>query len=140
MLLKKDFVKVMPLGLNEVTVASYGEVEAETKVLADGTAKNFSAFVYINLVTDDGATAQVRFYDDEGEMTRLSASLNAILMQLSGQIKATDFGEVLELLKTSKNKFKVVLKQVADKGDTDKLYTNYYFDRNTISNYSRRAR
>ena len=108
--------------------------------LINCTAKNFNAFVYINLVTDDGATAQVRFYDDEGEMTRLSASLNAILMQLPGQIKATDFGEVLELLKTSKNKFKVVLKQVADKDDTDKLYTNYYFDRNTISNYSRRAR
>ena len=140
MFLNKKFTKVMELGLNEVSIKAYGEREAEKKVLADGSVMDFSAFLYINIETDDGAYAQVRFYDNEADGARLNASLNAINSQLETALVGEDVGSILEDLKTKGTKFKVVLKANPSKDDADKVYTNFYFDKQTISNYSRRAR
>ena len=141
MLLNKNFSRTMSLGLHEAKVTAYGEQEAETKVLADGTALSFSAYIWVD-ITDitDGAQARVKFYDSEIDMNRLNASLNAILEQVGGVAGLSDIAAVLEHLKANRTTFKVVLKENPSKDDPEKVYTNFYFDVNTIRNYSRRAR
>ena len=141
MLLNKNFSRTMSLGLHEAKVIAYGEQEAETKVLADGTSLQFSAYIWVDIAdTTDGATARIKFYDSEIDMTRLNASLNAILEQVGGVAGLSDIAGVLEHLKVSGTIFKVVLKENPSKDDPEKVYTNFYFDVNTIRNYSRRAR
>ena len=74
------------------------------------------------------------------DMNRLNASLNAIMEQVGGVAGLSDIAAVLEYLKANGAAFKVVLKENPSKDDPDKVYTNFYFDVNTIRNYSRRAR
>ena len=141
MLLNKNFSRTMSLGLHEAKVIAYGEQEAETKVLADGTSLSFSAYIWVDIADiTDGATARIKFYDSEIDMNRLNASLNAILEQVGGVAGLSDIAAVLEHLKANRTVFKVVLKENPSKDDPDKVYTNFYFDVNTIKNYSRRAR
>ena len=141
MLLNKNFSRTMALGLHEAKVIAYGEQEAETKVLADGTSLQFSAYIWVDIAdTTDGATARIKFYDSEIDMTRLNASLNAILEQVGGVAGLSDIAGVLEHLRANGTIFKVVLKENPSKDDPEKVYTNFYFDVNTIRNYSRRAR
>ena len=141
MLLNKNFSRTMSLGLHEAKVIAYGEQEAETKVLADGTSLSFSAYIWVDIAdTTDGAQARIKFYDSEVDMNRLNASLNAILEQVGGIAGLSDIAAVLEHLKANGTAFKVVLKENPSKDDPDKVYTNFYFDVNTIKNYSRRAR
>ena len=141
MLLNKNFSRTMALGLHEAKVIGYGEQEAETKVLADGTSLPFSAYIWVDIMdTTDGAQARIKFYDSEVDMSRLNASLNAILEQAGGIAGLSDIAAVLEHLKANGTVFKVVLKENPSKDDPEKVYTNFYFDVNTIRNYSRRAR
>ena len=141
MLLNKNFSRTMSLGLHEAKVIGYGEQEAETKVLADGTSLPFSAYIWVDIMdTTDGAQARIKFYDSEVDMNRLNASLNAILEQAGGIAGLSDIAAVLEHLKANGTTFKVVLKENPSKDDPEKVYTNFYFDVNTIRNYSRRAR
>lgn len=141
MLLNKNFSRTMSLGLHEAKVIGYGEQEAETKVLADGTSLPFSAYIWVDIMdTTDGAQARIKFYDSEVDMSRLNASLNAILEQAGGIAGLSDIAAVLEHLKANGTAFKVVLKENPSKDDPEKVYTNFYFDVNTIRNYSRRAR
>lgn len=141
MLLNKNFSRTMSLGLHEAKVITYGEQEAETKVLADGTSLPFSAYIWVDIMdTTDGAQARIKFYDSEVDMNRLNASLNAILEQVGGVAGLSDIAAVLEHLKANGTAFKVVLKENPSKDDPEKVYTNFYFDVNTIRNYSRRAR
>ena len=90
--------------------------------------------------TTDGAQARIKFYDSEVDMNRLNASLNAILEQAGGIAGLSDIAAVLEHLKANGTAFKVVLKENPSKDDPEKVYTNFYFDVNTVRNYSRRAR
>ena len=141
MLLNKNFSRTMSLGLHEAKVIGYGEQEAETKILADGTSLPFSAYIWVDIMdTTDGAQARIKFYDSEVDMNRLNASLNAILEQAGGVAGLSDIATVLEHLKANGTVFKVVLKENPSKDDPEKVYTNFYFDVNTIRNYSRRAR
>ena len=141
MLLNNHFSRTMSLGLHEAKVIGYGEQEAETKVLADGTSLQFSAYIWFDIMdTTDGAMAKIKFYDSEVDMSRLNASLNAILEQAGGITGLSDIEAVLEHLRANGTVFKVVLKENPAKDDPEKVYTNFYFDVNTVRNYSRRAR
>ena len=155
-LLQNKFSKAMALlQAHEVTIISFGEMPASHTVLPNGDNKDTGAYIYWKMQSiADGSIATHRFYvqtvpnaetgeEDiaEKDLNNLNAVLNAIIGQTTATAEQTpDIASTLTYLKDNAIPFKVVLKQNADATDKDKFYTNFYYDKNTLSSYSRRPK